>query len=148
MDNPYMRPRPVTGGLALLAIALLLLGAAIRFQTKRASTEPQCQDPKAFYNDFNLSYFDGKLPKDTVVDYAEHDEKTLARTTYEDGHFHITFNPRLAGSARVVHLYSLHEMCHIATWEEEQAHGPEWKACMHAVVAKGGIIEQMIESYE
>ncbi len=135
-----MKLGPVLGGVVLLALASY---APIR----RATSGPQCENPKAWYNAYNETYFDNTLPTDTIVDYAEHTDGILASTKFESGRFHIAFNLKYSRSALVVHTFLFHEACHIESWEEEEMHGPLWKSCMRRIISRGAITEQMVDAY-
>lgn len=130
-----------------IGLAATLLTAAFWTPVKRA-VSPQCENPKAWFNSYNERYFNDSLPKDTVVDYANHTDGVLAVTTFESGHFHIAFNPAYAASAPVVHVFLIHECAHIATWDEFAEHGPLWVAEMRRLEKAGAIDDQMVKPYE
>jgi hypothetical protein len=106
-------------------------------------------DLRAVYVEFNDEYFHNTLPKDTVIDYAGHDDRYVATTRQiEDGRFHIALNKNYAGSMEAARLTILHEDCHIKTWNQEfDEHGKRWRACMLALDAAGAFREQIIDGY-
>lgn len=126
-------------------IALIIIAAA--GYPAKPEPLPQCTDLKLWYDQYNEAYFLGALPNNTVVDYSNNNEDSLASTFKEGNHFHIAFNPKYAGSARVAHAFLPHEMCHVLTWSEDIEHGPRWKSCMYDVVQRGAIIDQMVGAY-
>lgn len=129
----------------------LILAAALLMESygpvKRV-VSPQCENPKAWYDGYNETYFNDALPKDTVVDYANHSPNILAATTFENGHYRISFNPDYASSALVVHLFLIHEMAHVATFDEYAEHGPRWIKEMRRLEDAGAIDDQMVKPYE
>lgn len=127
-----------------LAFALL----ALAYGPVKRVVAPQCENPKAWYDGFNETYFENRLPANTVVDYSNHDSSVLAVTTQDGDHFRIAFNRDYAASAPVVHVFLLHEMCHVDTFDEEAEHGPRWIACMRGLEAKGAIDDNMVKVYE
>lgn len=130
----------------LSLLALLILACALYSPVKRL-VAPQCLNPKAWYDSDNEVYFDNSLPTDTIVDYSNHQVGVLAVTTYQNGRFHIAFNRDYAASAPVVHLFMLHELCHVQTWNEDAEHGTAWVACMRTLETKGAIDDQMVKPY-
>lgn len=130
-----------------IGLAATLLTTVLWTPVKRA-VSPQCENPGAWYASYNETYFQNSLPKDTIVDYANHSDGVLAVTTFENGRFRISFNPAYAASAPVVHLFLLHEECHVKTWNEDAEHGPEWIACMRDLERQGAIDDQMVKIYE
>jgi hypothetical protein len=129
-----------------IGLAVTLLSAAPTI-IKRA-VSPQCENPGAWYTSYNETYFNNALPKDTVVDYANHTNGVLAATTSQNGHLRISFNREYASSALVVQVFMLHEMCHVETWDEIDEHGVRWIGCMRRLEAAGAIDDQMVKPYE
>lgn len=131
----------------LIGLAATLLTTVLWTPVKRA-VSPQCENPKAWYDGYNEVYFNDALPKDTVVDYANHTPGVLAATTFENGHYRISFNRDFASSALVVHLFLIHEMAHVATFDEFDEHGTRWIKEMRRLEAAGAIDDQMVKPYE
>lgn len=132
----------------ILQLALAIALVSVSYGPVKRVVAPQCENPKAWYLGYNETYFDNALPLDTVVDYTNHEEGTLASTSFENGHFHIAFNPAYASSAPVVHLYLYHEICHVASWTEDKEHGAAWKSCMRRLESKGAIDDTLVKVYE
>lgn len=107
------------------------------------------------YVEYNETYFDNKLPKDTIIDWSE--TKDMASTVrMKDGKFHIAMNDHYVAAGRVANITLLHEMCHIRTWDEwptsfedqKMTHGPRWRACMISLDFVGAFRVQIIDNYE
>lgn len=103
---------------------------------------------RAKYDENNDRFFDGKLPKNVVIDYKNTDPDSMAATSMTGDVFSISFNPEFSNSPRIDMLVLLHEQCHIRTWAEYSKHGPEWRTCMLAVDAAGGFRELLIDGYK
>jgi hypothetical protein len=105
---------------------------------------------KDWYNDFNASYFGGKLPKDTVI--GRFTNKGYLAVTYKgkDGVFVIGFSDSYNLGDIHNELVLLHEMCHIESWHEIAKgtdHGRQWRVCMYKLKAQGAFDNLMIEAY-
>ena len=74
--------------------------------------------------DYNVLYFDGQLPTDTIVKWS----RSLAPDVVGDydGDATIRLNHRLRKFRPVWKLTLLHEMAHLATHAEAEEHGPKW----------------------
>jgi len=80
------------------------------------------------YAESNARYFNNELPTTTVLDWNEHEDGTVASTQFDGERFHLSFNRAYANEIQIEDVK--HEMCHIATWDEVEDHGPRWQECM------------------
>jgi hypothetical protein len=109
------------------------------------------KDLDKLYAADNSEYFDDKLPRNTVIDWDEHDGTRMASTqVLPDGRFHIAFNKKYCLSERVVRIVLKHEECHIATFSEitrdaKTEHGPRWRTCMLNLYQVGGFKRELID---
>jgi hypothetical protein len=103
----------------------------------------------AVYADLNEEYFDGQLPKDAAVDFAERDDRYAAMTRQiASGRFHIALNKDYVAAMETTRLAILHEDCHVKTWGQElDQHGRLWLSCMLALDAEGAFRDQIIYRY-
>lgn len=132
----------------ILLICLVLLPAS-----KLEKPEPLLHQ----YVEFNETYFDNKLPKNTIIDRSETNTKNMASTSrMSDGRFHIAMNDKYTAADRVANITLLHEMCHIRTADEwpsefgdqKLLHGPKWKACMISLDFVGAFRVEIIDNYQ
>lgn len=103
---------------------------------------PYAPDLKEEYDKYNLKYFSGKLPKDTVISWGDPGEdngvERIAITTkLDDNRFQIIFNPKFGRSRYFTLFVLLHEMAHINTWSNDLAHGLAWQKEMHRLADEG-----------
>jgi SprT-like family len=87
------------------------------------------------YAVYNSEWFDGKLPKNTVIALTN-DSTKIGMTRFENGHLIIRFNPRYNMTDAQSSETLLHEMCHIAT-PKDLDHGIGWEACMENLALNG-----------
>jgi hypothetical protein len=87
------------------------------------------------YAVYNSEWFNGKLPKDTVM-ALEKDPVSQANSVFENGHWTIRFNPRYNMAPSTADFNLFHEMCHMAT-PKDRDHGPVWEACMEELALNG-----------
>lgn len=138
-------------------IAITVLAATLYFalaQIVRPNTdEGYVRDWYAIYN---VQYFDDKLPKDTVVTYADikptiSDPRTdLMGITWQDFNqkMHIQLNPRYVSGERFAKITLLHEMCHIKTWgQSNKEHSFQWRACMLGLDTQGAFRKLIVDGY-
>lgn len=91
---------------------------------------------KRLYRKLNKRWFGGRLPKDTIIVWSDILGTGAARCSEEGGQYIIRLNTNYR-SSRVVGLSLLHEMAHIATFDEKAEHGPRWLAEMHRLSNAG-----------
>ena len=125
----------------------LIILAAMGLWTLNLQAQQE-KELRAWYNDYNTAYFQGKLPLDTVIDKGV--RKGRYAETYKVGpKFHITFSTPYMQGQRYISLTLLHEMCHIQEWDEAfngKEHGPKWKGCMYKLKLAGAFDELLIEA--
>ena len=98
------------------------------------------------YQDLNNWYFDGSLPKNAVVGWADipldHSLYVMGDITEDSLKIEIDTKSNITKST--VDLTLLHEMCHSATQDYERAHnedlhGPRFQACMMNLAKEGAM---------
>lgn len=105
----------------------------------------RCEGLKAWYDSYNAEYFNNALPTNTIIDYSEH--KFIAATSRtSDGTFKIAFNDVYVQDAMWAHILEIHEMCHVATWDEPKEHGKLWVKCMRRVNSMGAFTSTIIDA--
>lgn len=84
---------------------------------------------------FNRLHFSSSLPTDTIVKWS----RRIGRSTcgLYDGDKRIYIHSGLRPFVPVWKLTLLHEMAHLATADEQAAHGPRWLKIMHQLARKG-----------
>jgi hypothetical protein len=101
-----------------------------------AAVASYCVDLAGCYAEFNTQYYDGKLPKDTVIELTSKQifvAQTSRVTTYGNvisTHFLIRINTDYATEGVFEVAVLAHEMCHVKVWDEETTHGNVWENCM------------------
>jgi hypothetical protein len=120
-----------------LKVVLTIILAVI-FVYILQGAEPICRGLKLKYLEYNDAYFDGVLPRNTIVEYGTcPDAQSIACTTHPGDVFKITLVKEYNLAPVQAHVNLLHESCHIVTWTELEEHGPRWKDCMHRIYQKG-----------
>lgn len=135
----------------LITIALACLWFWFAQTREHAATNPTLtiSELHLWFNAFDDEYFNGRLPKDTVIDYTEFDDRWMATTDYweSDQKFHIRLNKKWTAASRVSLETLLHESCHIETWHEDALHGSRWRNCMLRLDRVGAFRELIIDDY-
>ncbi len=133
-------------------IALLVIGAAVlywyfvdsRIQFQPSGDNMSIAEMHDFYDAANEAYFENKLPKDVLIDYTDHNDKSMAYTEILlDGRFHIAFNRKYSNPPQVGDLTILHEQCHVKTFTEDLEHGHYWYACMDDLNRQGAFLYEL-----
>lgn len=130
-------------------LAWLCLSLTPRFAAHLRTDLPRDLDRR--YASNNSEFFDDKLPKDTVIDWAEHGSDNMATTSVlPDGRFHIAFNEKYCLADRTAHMVLLHEQCHVRTFSEitsdpRTEHGPRWRTCMLNLYQQGAFKNELID---
>lgn len=138
--------------LAAIAAWFIAVGnAPARRHTKASPAQENPAVLAEVYGEFNDQYFQGRLPKDTVVDWSESADNIASTYKMGDGRFHITFNPKYALAHRVYATTMLHEQCHIKTYDERDFetgwHGKRWRSCMLQLDMQGAFRRELIDFY-
>lgn len=139
--------------LIIITIFLALLYSALihRPSAPCLSKSDLPKDLNKYYDGSNSEFFDGKLPKDVIIDWGEYDiDKMASVTKLPSGKFHIAFNERYSAADRVARMTLLHEECHIATWDElaKNQHGPRWRTCMLNLYQVGAFKKDLIDGHD
>lgn len=90
-----------------------------------------------WYDGYNEVYFNNSLPKDTIVAYGETGHMGL--TTKNSGRYTITISYIWNPDNKEALITLQHEMCHVATYDEFETHGPRWLKCMHNLADRGAM---------
>lgn len=99
---------------------------------KRRSTTISLRDQ---FLTFNVLYFGGQLPTDTIVIWSRKLRPTVCGEY--DGDDTIAINATLRNFRPCWKSTLLHEMAHLATHEEAAEHGPKWKREMARLMKLG-----------
>jgi hypothetical protein len=93
-----------------------------------------------WYANANKDYFDGTLPKDTRIVWANlRADHSMADTSCNAYDCLIRMDPFVNISPATAHLTELHEICHVYTRNVDLDHGPEWQNCMTMLFRKGAL---------
>lgn len=107
--------RRLTSLTCMLVTALLLCLSTPAQTPPLPFTTGELQD---IYNSYNREYWDGKLPKATVV-WTALDNKYGETQQDADGRFLVRLDVVKNREANVAKTTILHEMCHVKTWGEK-----------------------------
>jgi hypothetical protein len=89
------------------------------------------------YARLNKRWFSNELPADTIVVWAPAASPDMAATNgTPNGRKTIAINKRLRRWSVAWEMTLLHEMMHVATWDEAAMHGTRWKKLRHKLVHK------------
>jgi hypothetical protein len=95
-------------------------------------------DLQSWYMGLNETYFNGKLPPADIRFANLEPENKLGWTNKTaDAGFVIRIDRGWNPVSTQVIETEMHEMCHVATWDEVAEHGDRWQACMHRLVELG-----------
>jgi SprT-like family len=98
-------------------------------------------DPQVWYAQYNEEYFWKSLPDDTEVDLVtDLPDGNMGTAVCADFHRQcvIQIEERSNPVTRSQKITLLHEMCHVATWrQQDNPHGSKWQACMHRIADRG-----------
>lgn len=103
-------------------------------------TPPMSEEGIAdLYRQNNEQWFGNKLPKDTIIKWANlHSEGRFGKSWKDSsGVFHIVLDMEFNEADVQMRITLLHEMCHVATGKEVSEHGPLWRAKMRALLLEG-----------
>jgi hypothetical protein len=110
-----MRPAPAI----VLVGSLSAIGASLLYAHHREYPP----DPQPAFERINAEYFDGALPT-PIFRYSALPDALAETSQHGDKVFVIELRPGVDLSVL------RHESCHIATFDESEAHGPRWADCM------------------
>lgn len=91
-----------------------------------------------WFAEYNTKYFKNKLTTTAVMWTTLLDDDTLAKCfKVSDYYFLILLNSKEVVTERQIRFTLLHEQCHVANWDEDDDHGPKWKASMRWLASIG-----------
>lgn len=128
--------------LTIFVFALALSLVALNTEGNIKTTRDRQADLQEEYRHINDGYFDGNLPRDTVIRFTDDipiPEKVMGLTDVEGDHFAIYISPKYNVSTDTAFETEMHEMCHIATFQDDvfDDHGPKWQQCMLNLAERG-----------
>jgi hypothetical protein len=139
---------------SLVVICGLVLNGDLTFAAPRPKTFVDVAFLQKTYAEYNDTYFEGKLPRDTAIFYApDPDEATnvadtkcsLDPQTMQPMNCSIYIAPYTNRAKSVATESLVHEMCHIETYQkgvintnDDVSHGKVWTACMLRIAEAGG----------
>jgi predicted SprT family Zn-dependent metalloprotease len=100
---------------------------------------------KSKYRELNRKFFDNSLPP-VRIEWADLTEYNYLGETYResDGTFVVLVDRRTNRRDEVLQDTVFHEMCHVATWrQEEDPHGSAFRACMVGINGKALQVRSM-----
>jgi hypothetical protein len=122
--------------IAIFTLGLLTIAAGVREVHEEHRRSPKFLPSK--YQELNQMAFDNGLP--TVrIEWADLTAYNYLGETYResDGTFVVVVDPRTNIRDEVLQDTVFHEMCHVATWrQEDDPHGSAFRACMARVEGK------------
>jgi hypothetical protein len=99
------------------------------------------QQLQSWYAGFNEEYFDDKLPKDTVIAWADLTARKYMGSTVCDvlgKNCRIQIDQFTNKTPRTTRMTIAHETCHVATWGQDKIdHGMYFQNCMRQMANKG-----------
>ena len=116
----------------MLALAVIFVGVHYAIAQERLRSRKYLCD---LYQKTNREFFDGQLPEVVleVRDLSGQNAEGLTYYEVKDGiviGLVIALDPRWNASEGEAVDTMRHEACHVATWEEQPAHGPLFQECM------------------
>jgi hypothetical protein len=118
--NPQSRIGAVGKGKAVKLVLILALICGPLAYAARREYPP---DPQPAFQRINAEYFAGQLPT-PIFHYVNLSDSLAETSQHGDRLFVIELRPGVDLSVL------RHEACHVATFDEAEAHGPLWTACM------------------
>ena len=122
-------------------IAIFTLGLLTIVGSVRAVPEGHRRSPeflRSKYQELNQMAFDNRLPP-VRVEWADLTAYNYLGETYResDGMFVVLVDWRTNLRDKVLQDTVFHEMCHVATWrQEDNPHGSAFRACMAGIKGK------------
>lgn len=120
-----------------IALSVLLLSSVPALAQSLHRTDGTLEEKYARYN---ASYFDNRLPKDTIIKYSSIGTVgEIGETECETGRpCIIRLDPHYNKLEDSESITLLHEMCHMDTRGVEfDQHGLKWQACMKRLASIG-----------
>lgn len=122
--------------IAIFTLGLLAIVAGVRAVPEGHRRSPEFLRSK--YQELNQMAFDNRLPP-ARVEWADLTAYNYLGETYResDGMFVVLVDWRTNLRDKVLQDTVIHEMCHVATWrQEDNPHGSAFRACMAGIKGK------------
>jgi SprT-like family len=122
--------------IAILALGLLTILGGVRAAPKEHRRSPEFLRSK--YQELNQMAFNDRLPP-ARIEWADLTVYDYLGETYResDGTFVVLVDWRTNLRDKVLQDTVFHEMCHVATWrQEDDPHGSAFRACMAGIKGK------------
>jgi hypothetical protein len=132
-NTPFMGLRV---NIAIFTLGLLAIVAGVRAVPEGHRRSPEFLRSK--YQELNQMAFDNRLPP-VRVEWADLTAYNYLGETYResDGMFVVLVDWRTNLRDKVLQDTVFHEMCHVATWrQEDNPHGSAFQACMAGIKGK------------
>lgn len=128
----------------------------------QTSTDTDQAFLRKMYFNYNMTYFENKLPHDTVIKYdlGDGDQADTSCLGNDGTDCTIRFNPHFVAAQRNAEIVLLHEMCHIKVWSKtligdmppsadrsRYDHGRVWRACMVQLDSQDAFRDIVIDYY-
>ena len=122
--------------IAISTITLLTTIGGVGAVAKEHTRAPEFLQSK--YQALNREFFDNSLPK-VRIEWADLTDYNYLGETYRenDGTFVVLVDRRTNLRDEVLQDTVFHEMCHVATWrQQDDPHGSAFRACMAGIQVK------------
>jgi predicted SprT family Zn-dependent metalloprotease len=125
----------IIGAISLVSLITICWGVRFAIAQERRR-EPEFLQSK--YQALNREFFDNSLPK-VRIEWADLTDYNYLGETYRenDGTFVVLVDRRTNLRDEVLQDTVFHEMCHVATWrQQDDPHGSAFRACMAGIQVK------------
>ena len=122
--------------IAISTLTLLTIVGGVGAVAKERKRAPEFLQSK--YQALNRECFDNSLPK-VRIEWADLTDYNYLGETYRenDGTFVVLVDRRANLRDEVLQDTVFHEMCHVATWrQQDDPHGSAFRACMAGIQGK------------
>jgi len=122
--------------IAISTLTLLTSVGGVGAVAKEHKRAPEFLQSK--YQALNREFFDNSLPK-VRIEWADLTDYNYLGETYRenDGTFVVLVDRRTNLRDEVLQDTVFHEMCHVATWrQQDDPHGSAFRACMAGIQGK------------
>ena len=122
--------------IAISTLTLLTIVGGVGAVAEERKRAPEFLQSK--YQALNRKFFDNSLPK-VRIEWADLTDYNYLGETYRenDGTFVLLVDRRTNLRDEVLQDTVFHEMCHVATWrQQDDPHGSAFRACMAGIQGK------------
>ena len=122
--------------IAISTLTLLTIVGGVGAVAEEHKRAPEFLQRK--YQALNREFFDNRLPK-VRIEWADLTDYNYLGETYRenDGTFVVLVDRRSNLRDEVLQDTVFHEMCHVATWrQQDDPHGSAFRACMAGIQGK------------